>query len=657
MLTLRAQDDELEGLAGAAFPSESERSVSFTLAHVLGIGGMSVAFLATRAAKSGEQAVVVKVMRPWFARQAGSTAQLILAKEVTALRRLNEQVPPTPFVIRYIDAGMILVLHGGKAVHLPWIAVEYVHGGQEGTTLTARVETSVKCTGSAFDPSRAARLTDSLASGVQAIHSLGILHRDLKPDNILCCGFGDREIFKISDFGVARPGDAAATFGSIPIGTPGYAPMEQAGLDPTSVGTWSDVFSLAAVLFFALTGEDYFQLRSPAEWLLKASRPERRSILDAPALSAELRARESACRAIDAELARATAKEPHDRPRVENLAATINAHLRADSRRGRAQTALRLNTYEALTDTRFGRWKWAIRNRPDEVRIIRSVAWDGDGKCLAVTNAGLVFWSGTEWLEASTDGLPNPGGLKFVRRLSAGTWFVGGDEATVAVYSGAGVEELIRGPDPSATIALASGELRDLGVLVATRPDAPPELHAAAGGRWVRPVALEDVAMVTALARVGDDEWLVGGRTHGKQAYVGLYKPLWWHVEETAVPGARAVLAAAGSLDRRAGIAAATDGRIGWLEGGSVHAEIVEPGRDLSAAAIDVTGRGWVAAAGCIWLRKKAGDSFEWVRVWEDPAWSAPFVSLFADVGRVIAVSADGGILEGRAEAPSLMTA
>jgi hypothetical protein len=60
---------------------------------------------------------------------------------------------------------------------------------------------------------------------------------------------------------------------------------------------------------------------------------------------------------------------------------------------------------------------------------------------------------------------------------------------------------------------------------------------------------------------------------------------------------------------------------------------------------VDVAGRIWASGAGGIFLREPGADRFE--PVWEDPSWVTPIVSLFADLGIVIAMGADGGILEG----------
>src|SRR6185436_19435711 len=102
-------------------------------------------------------------------------------------------------------------------------------------------------------------------------------------------------------------------------------------------------------------------------------------------------------------------------------------------------------------------WLWTVRQTPGSGRVVSSVAWDGDGHCLAATDRGLSFWNGMAWRDAPLEGLPDPGGIRFVRRVAPGRWLVGGDAATFAVYTADGVSEVVRGADPSVRFDLFSG--------------------------------------------------------------------------------------------------------------------------------------------------------------------------------------------------------
>jgi serine/threonine protein kinase len=644
---LRIDGDEgaVAALRGSVLPSQLAQGVSYRVDRALGQGGMSVALFALRVAPEGETPVVLKVLKPSFVAAAGAVATMMVQKEAVALGRLNERVPATPFVVRLIDTGTLAVAHGGRALDVPWLALEYVHGGTEGTTLAERVAYTIHTTGAAFDPARAAHAIESLAKGVAAVHEVGVIHRDLKPENILCCGFGDHELFKVADFGVARPSGVAATFGGLFVGTPGWAAPELAALDARRIGPWTDVFSCAAVAYFVLTGEDYFPATSASDAIVRARDARRRSIRDSPSLSPELRDRHDACDALDAALARASAPKTEARTQSASaLAASLVPWLRYDTLRAPVSSG----RLDALSEgpTRLAGWTWMTRCHPARSGdlVLRHVAWDGDGRCLAATTRGLAFWTGTEWREAPLTGLPNPNGIRFVRRVAAGRWLIGGEGATVAIYTTDGVKEVIRAAEPELRLDMFHGDPADLAVVVGTLPDRGPSLYAVIGRRWLKSLPVEGVATLSSISRIADARFLLTGRSKDGQGWAAVYSPLDWELEPVAAPKTSAFLASAGQPDRRAGVAVGTDGAVLWYDRRAWSVERVDPVRHLSAAAVDAVGRGWVAGAGRIWLRSDG----RWRCVWQDDGWTSPMVSMFADVGRIIAATADGGIVEGR---------
>src|SRR5262245_18987260 len=305
-------------LRGRIIESDVQPGVRYQLDRHVGEGGMGMAYLAWREAPDGVQPVVVKVVTPGAYGDQVSP-ELVAQKEAVALGRLNESVPACPFVVRFVDTGSTL-LFGRKPT--PWIAIEYVHGGIEGTTLDDRLMYSMHKTGFAFDSGRAAHALRCLAAGLTAIHGVGVIHRDLTPGNVLCCGFGETEMFKISDFGLARPEGLGRTFAGMGIGTIGYAAPEQSVNAEVGVGTFTDVFAFACVVYHVLTGEHYFDGPSAIDVFQAIMGKARASVLAARALSPKLRSRPEACRAIDAALARATSFEAEPRPQTAEELAT-----------------------------------------------------------------------------------------------------------------------------------------------------------------------------------------------------------------------------------------------------------------------------------------------------------------------------------------------
>jgi serine/threonine protein kinase len=651
-------DDGLSALVGHEIRSELVPGTSYRILSVVGSGASSVALRALRHAPEGECLVVVKVMRPWFVLQAGAVAALTVKKEAVALGRLNERVPATPFVVRFIDTGTLVVAADGSRVEVPWVVVEYVHGGLLGTTLTERVTNAVRATGFAFDPARAALAIECLAAGLGAVHEVGVIHRDIKPSNVLCCGSDEEEIFKIADFGVAKPVGLAATFGGVVVGTLGYAAPELELADPKAIGPSSDVFSFAAVIYFLLTGDRYFRVKTPGDLIVAVATGQKRSLEGRRFLSPHLRDRKRTLSAIDYALGCATRAEIDKRPQTAGaLASMIVPWLRDAVRvRGGSRHAEKKKVGEDDT-TRLARWTWTVLHRPSS-RVIRSVAWDGDGRAMAATNAGLSFWNGTQWLDASLGGFPDPTGIRFVRRVAAGRWLIGGDDATVATYTAEGIGDVRRIPGIEHRFDLLSGALDDLAVLVEVQPGEPPVLAALSSRRWLRPLPLPDFGAVADLARIEDARWLVVGRGADGRAHACVYAPLEWQATPLASPGVRAFIACAGRHDKGLGLAAGAGGAVLWWQQGAAVHESVPGGDDLSAAAIDSLERGWVAGRGRIWLRRAPGSTAapgdarpaRWERVWDDPSWTAPIVSLWTDQRGVVAMTADGGVIEGRAE-------
>ena len=129
-----------------------------------------------------------------------------------------------------------------------YLILEYLEGG----TLVKRLN------GSAMPPREAARLLATLAGAVHYVHGRGIIHRNLKPHDVL---FAADDTPKLIDFGLARVAgkeDAPGGEGVV-VGTPSYMAPEQVAGRSSAIGPATDVYGLGAMLYECLTGQPPFQ--------------------------------------------------------------------------------------------------------------------------------------------------------------------------------------------------------------------------------------------------------------------------------------------------------------------------------------------------------------------------------------------------------------
>jgi len=198
----------------------------YRLVSALGTGASAHVFLAEDVSLG--RRVAVKVLQPALARDAGFLKRF--EAEARSVASLNH-----PHILRVFDWG--------EDEDGPYLVLEYLAGGSLRDLLDE---------GILLDQAQAARLGTEAAQGLAYAHARGLVHRDVKPANLL---FDEEGRVRIADFGVARAlAEAAWTepAGAM-IGTARYASPEQArGL---MVDGRSDVYSLAVVLYECLTGE------------------------------------------------------------------------------------------------------------------------------------------------------------------------------------------------------------------------------------------------------------------------------------------------------------------------------------------------------------------------------------------------------------------
>lgn len=644
MIEISYSDNNLFALQGVVLRSALSPDVTYQLDQALGAGSMAVAFRAVRRAPDGQSFAVVKVVHPELLMESSELALLTIRKESVALGRLNEQVPPTPFVVRLLETNELTVSYRGSTLELPWLAVEYVHGG----TLEERIADSIARTGYAFEPERAAPCVAALANGLRAIHQVGVIHRDIKPSNILCCGSGADELFKIADFGVARAQGLKQTFVQSALGTPGFAAPEQILMEDDKIGTATDVFALASTTFALLTGEELFPARSISEILMAVKSKKRRSIRECARLSLDLRDQPSVCAALDAAIAHATARDAEDRPQsAMGFATAITAALRAGFGRGPTSVSRWSSKARSSDPSNLGRWNFHVRHAPGDARAIWSVAWDASGCAMVATTAGVEFWDGMRWAKLPV-GTSAREQIRVVYHLGGGEWLLGGPGAELTVYR-EGELKAVPGRREVLNLSALSGDFSDVAVVSARLHDGQQAVLACVGQRWLKPFPLPDILALPALVRVGDERWLVAGRQRSGGAFLASFMPLEGQLERLTPDPIRAYLAGASSAEAGLGAVVGAEGKVVLVQDGEMSRSSLPERADLSAAVVDPTGRAWVASLGKLWACAPKQNE-RWQCVWQDATWNVPIVGMYSDGKRLLAIGADGGMVEGLKE-------
>jgi serine/threonine-protein kinase len=257
----------------------------YRLDEPIASGGMGEVWRATDLTL--DRVVAVKAMRPGLAEDAGFDARF--RAEARTLAALSH-----PNVVNVYDYGRDEVAGHGAVVYL---VMAYVHGQPLSDRIAAAGHLPAGQTMS---------IVAQAAEALQAAHACGVVHRDVKPANLLVQPDGT---VTLVDFGVARtPAAAAATTGHVVLGTALYMAPEQASGGEVSPAT--DVYALGAVAYHCLAGQPPFLAGSALEVAL-------RQVLDEPApLPDDV---PPAARQL---VARAMAKDPADRyPTAAALAA------------------------------------------------------------------------------------------------------------------------------------------------------------------------------------------------------------------------------------------------------------------------------------------------------------------------------------------------
>jgi serine/threonine-protein kinase len=268
----------------------------YRLDALLGEGGMGAVYRATQLAN--DRRVAVKLLKPH------------LTNDDAALERFMREARST---LKVESPHAVKVLDFGITPHRDYYMVlEYLDGR------TVQRELDVD---GAFAPARVVHIARQALHALGAAHAQGIVHRDIKPDNILLMRAGDDPDYaKVLDFGVAKLLDqsvTALTAQGMVFGTPEFMSPEQA--TGQRLDGRSDLYSLAACMYAMLTGCGLYPATTPIEWLTSHAR------VPAPHLD-ETKPELAAFRELDELLQRCLAKNRDLRPATaEEMAAQLAA--------------------------------------------------------------------------------------------------------------------------------------------------------------------------------------------------------------------------------------------------------------------------------------------------------------------------------------------
>lgn len=279
----------------------------YRLTDLIGMGGFGAVYRAHQDAVEREVAIKIilpeNASTPMFIRRFEAEAQLVARLE-------------HPYIVPLYDFW--------RDPQGAYIVMRYLRGGSLSQLIRENGPLSF---------SEASRMLTHIAAALTVAHNSGVIHRDLKPDNIL---LDESRNYYLTDFGIAKDvgKDTKLTQTGTIIGSPAYLSPEQ--ITGESVTPLSDVYSLGILLHYALTGEHPFPGKTPTAMLVHQMQD------DMPTLNMHL---ENVPPLLEDVLQRATAKDPGARyTSALELATEFNRALRSDI--GSTSQIQRLNTSE-----------------------------------------------------------------------------------------------------------------------------------------------------------------------------------------------------------------------------------------------------------------------------------------------------------------------
>ncbi|HEX4905972.1 MAG TPA: protein kinase [Acidimicrobiales bacterium] len=239
--------------------------------------------------------------------EAGSRVAIKILRDEGVDPTLRERAGREAHVLEGLEhPNLVRVLDSGEDDGMPFMVMELLDGSSLATIISER---------GTLDVDEAVTLVADVADGLGAAHARGVIHRDVKPANIVC----HDQVPTLVDFGIARNVDATTLTRGLVMGTASYLAPEQAQGMPLTPAV--DVYALGCVLYELLTGAPPFVGDSPVTVALRHVQDEAvppADVADVPA-------------AVNALVLRALAKDPAHRPTDgAALASELRAALQSD---------------------------------------------------------------------------------------------------------------------------------------------------------------------------------------------------------------------------------------------------------------------------------------------------------------------------------------
>jgi serine/threonine-protein kinase len=284
------------------FEAESDPGVDPLLGRVLderyrietriGRGGMGTVYKAVQIAMS--RVVAVKVMNPELARNSEAVKRF--HREARAATAFDH-----PHAIRLIDFGQ-------AASRELFMVMEFLDGRSLSKVLKEEAP---------FPVARAAKVAGEIAKALEAAHGVGLVHRDMKPDNVFLLDVaGDKDFVKVLDFGIAKfvagSNDSTMTRTGLIVGTPHFMAPEQAK-PGTPLTPAVDVYALGIMLYAMLVGRHPYRGDTPLDALMSHVNEPVPELPGGVSVPDDLRAL----------VPRMLAKEPGDRPAAAEVATLL----------------------------------------------------------------------------------------------------------------------------------------------------------------------------------------------------------------------------------------------------------------------------------------------------------------------------------------------